>query len=180
MRDFERHKKIIGEKFNKLTVVELVKIEERKDRKNAYNYFYKCICDCGNETIILKENLGKTLSCGCAKKNPPIITKHGYSRHDGTKEKLYCVWSAIKDRCLNSKNKFYYRYGGRGITICKEWENDYPAFRKFCLNNGYKEGVEIDRINNDGNYEPSNCRFVTHRENLLNTHRSKKYKKEVI
>ena len=74
----------------------------------------------------------------------------------------------MKQRILNPNNKSFKDYGGRGITICPEWTNDYIAFGDWALNNGYKEGLEINRINNNGNYEPSNCNFVTHSENMRN------------
>ena len=85
-------------------------------------------------------------------------TKHGESK---IKTKLYRVWISMKTRCLNPKFKFYKYYGGRGIIICPEWTNDYTKFRDWALNNGYQEGLFIDRENPDGNYEPSNCRFLT-------------------
>jgi|SRR3972149_2848929 len=89
-------------------------------------------------------------------------------QHGETNTKLYHLWTSIKQRCLNPKNTIYKYYGGRGITICPEWANDYIVFRDWTLDNGYKEGLEIDRRNNDGNYEPSNCHFVTRQINGRN------------
>ena|SRR3990170_2648491 len=85
--------------------------------------------------------------------------------HDESKTRLYIIWNGMRGRCLNKKSNSYPNYGGRGITICPEWTNDYVVFRDWALNNGYKEGLQINRIWNDGNYEPSNCNFVTIREN---------------
>ena len=92
-------------------------------------------------------------SCGCH-----------WIKHGGEGTKLYKVWAGMKQRILNPNSKFYGNYGGRGITICPEWANDYIAFRDWALNNEYKEGLFIDRVNPDENYEPSNCRFLTKTE----------------
>jgi len=89
-------------------------------------------------------------------------------KHGGNGTKLYTVWKAMKQRILNPKNKDYKDYGGRGITLCPEWANDYITFRNWALNNGYAEGLQINRILNDGNYEPSNCDFVPIEENCRN------------
>lgn len=81
----------------------------------------------------------------------------------------------MKDRCYNPKDKRYERYGGRGITICDEWLNDYSAFENWALSNGYSDDLTIDRIDNDGNYEPNNCRFVTVKENNNNRSSNKRF-----
>lgn len=104
------------------------------------------------------------------KSKPPILIKHGYLVN-GKREKLYNVWIAMKQRCYNSHDANYMRYGGRGIDVCEEWKNDYGKFRNWCYENGYEQGLDLDRRDNDKGYSPENCRFITHRENLLNTHR---------
>lgn len=110
--------------------------------------------------------------------------KHGFSN----KEKLYSVWKNIKDRCYREKCKSYKNYGGRGIKVCDEWKNDYVAFRTWAINNGYKfdakfQECTIDRINNNGNYEPNNCRIVPNSiqaKNKQNTMYKEKYRECVI
>lgn len=82
--------------------------------------------------------------------------KHGLSR-----SKLYHVWLMMKQRCYNSRNKDYKDYGARGITIYEEWINDFKVFHKWAISVGYEEGLTLDRINPNGNYEPNNCRWIT-------------------
>lgn len=166
---------LVGKTFGRLKVLKLAERKKRKNRK-VYDYYYLCKCICGKETIVRKENLqsGATKSCGCyqkevsAKKLNNINLKHGFSRHDGTKEKLYNVWMAMKDRCYNKNNKMYKYYGERNIKVCDEWKNDYVNFRSWAIKNNYKQGLDLDRIDNNGNYEPDNCRFISHKENLKN------------
>lgn len=98
------------------------------------------------------------------KYDDPNFTKHhGYSHHS-----LYWVWGDMKKRCYNSKHKMYKYYGGRGISICDEWIKSFTIFKMWCFENGWKKGLEIDRRDNDGDYTPENCRFVTHKENMHN------------
>lgn len=121
-----------------------------------------------------KENLshlyqiknGSNVSCGCeSRKNAAKRKKtHGLSKHP-----LYGIWRGIRNRCHNPNVSCFHRYGGRGITICKEWDNDFKVFYDFAINNGWKKGLNIDRKDNDGNYTPSNCRFVTSTINNRNT-----------
>lgn len=105
------------------------------------------------------------------KNAPPLLIKHGLLKKGKKREKLYNIWVAMKQRCNNPNDANFARYGGRGIKVCKEWMDDYITFKSWCLDNGYKEGLDLDRKDNDGGYNPMNCRFITHRENLANTHR---------
>jgi len=93
---------------------------------------------------------------------------HGNRRHYFKKTPIYVVWAMMKQRCLNPKSTSYPNYGARGIKVCKEWSFSAALFCEWALANGYKKGYELDRINNDGDYEPSNCRFVTIKENSRN------------
>lgn len=145
---------LTGKKFGRLTVIE--RVENRKGR-----WFYKCQCECGNITVVSGNALtqGHTRSCGCTRIKSIIekSTTHGMS-----KTKIYGVWSAIKARCLNSLNKAYKNYGERGITMYPAWINDFQAFYDYVskLPHFDEEGYSLDRIDNDGNYEPNNIRWA--------------------
>ena len=127
-------------------------------RKDCRGYkekwgIFKCNV-CLQEKEMRLSNGYKAKSCGCDK------IKHGES-----KTRLYNIWRGVLKRCLNSKNKDYPNYGGRGITICPKWSESYIEFRDWALVNGYNDSLTIDRINNDGNYEPSNCEWILKKEN---------------
>ena len=155
-------KNLEKKKFGKLTAIKYV-----KNRK------WICKCSCGKLKEINSSSLlrGLTKSCGCLRKkiSAKNSTSHGLSKH-----KLYNVWNTMKSRCSNKKHNRYHRYGGRGIIVCKKWKENFVEFYKWAISNGWKEGLQIDRKNNDGNYCPSNCRFVTNIENYRN---SSSYKK---
>src|SRR3989304_6773059 len=111
------------------------------------------------------------------------IKKGNRYKHGGTGTRLYRIWKAMRNRCNNSNNLRYKDYGGRGITICPEWTdklNGYINFRNWALSNGYQEGLTIDRINNNGNYTPENCRWVTSEINNQNQRTNKVNNKKVI
>ena len=155
-------KNLTGEVFNRLTVVSFCDYNRWGKRR------WTCRCDCGNETIKIEQDLtnGHSRSCGCLRKEAIFKTRF---KHGMYKTKLYRVWSYMKRRCLDANDHNFHYYGGRGISICNEWINDPEAFILFAKENGYKEGLEIDRIDNDGNYCPDNCRFVTRTVNMNNT-----------
>lgn len=150
-----------GQRFGRLIV-----LREGKARISSTGKEYRtviCKCDCGNTKQIFTSNLtgNKTRSCGCI--HGETVRTHGLGKHP-----LYYTWHCMKKRCYNSENEGYKNYGGRGIMICDEWLNDFKVFYDWAMINGYKKGLEIDRRDNDGNYEPTNCRFVTRRKNALN------------
>jgi len=160
---------IKGKQFNRLTALWKSKKKTKWGRP-----IWVCRCMCGNLIEVSRNSLitGNTKSCGCLNKEKRIkhftrINKSRIKHGDcvNGNSRLYGAWSAMKFRCLNPKSSRYHRYGGRGIKICPEWQNSYLAFKKWALANGYKPTLSIDRINNDGNYEPSNCQWITLIEN---------------
>jgi hypothetical protein len=147
----------IGQRFGRLTVI------ERCEKDKFGNYTWRCICDCGNKTMVRASYLksGTTKSCGCLKKENRITHGDSYTR-------LYHIWYGIIRRTEDSNRKEYKDYGGRGIKICPEWRNSYEAFRDWALRNGYTDNLLIDRINKDDDYSPSNCRWISRKEQSLN------------
>lgn len=122
---------------------------------------------CGKEFEHCAGNIARTKSCGCERNVRPI--KHGDAKKVNKSEhtKLYTTFMSMHQRCTNPKSCRFSRYGGRGIVVCESW-GDYENFKQWALSSGYDDGLQIDRIDNDGNYCPSNCRWVTLRENLKN------------
>lgn len=147
---------LTGVQFGNLTVI------ERIENKRSGASRWLCKCRCGAIRKVDGENLrnGISKSCGNCSRNGCV--------RNLSKTRIHRIWSDMKRRCTNPKRQFYYRYGGRGIRVCKEWEDSFLAFYDWSMANRYSDSLSIDRINNDGNYEPSNCRWVTSRDQFFN------------
>lgn len=160
---------LTGKKFGMLTVVG--RAPNRKGRT-----MWKCKCDCGNIVDVEASNLksGHTTSCGCYwYERVPSINHEKNVRHGETKTRLHHIWANMRYRCNNPKCHQYDDYGGRGIKVCEEW-SDYEAFRDWALNNGYSDDLSVDRIDVDGDYEPSNCRWADNKTQSNNKRDSRK------
>lgn len=163
-----RFKNHTGEKFGRLTAISFAKHEKGKT-------FWLFKCDCGNMCIIRidKSRVKHTKSCGCL--NIEVSKSKAYVHGDSC-NRLYKIWAAMKTRCNNPNNPEYHCYGGRGISVCSEW-NNYINFKKWAFESGYTVNLTIDRIDNDGNYEPSNCQWLTKADNTKKAIRQKMERK---
>ena len=145
---------LTGQKFGMLTV----KYYYGKDSR--YKSYWICDCDCGKENIKVRSDClttGNTTSCGCYN----ITSKIKRVEDCVTKEKLYHVYYGMKSRCYNSNSAKYQYYGGKGIKVCDEWLESYVNFKLWSIENGYEEGLTLDRLDGDDDYKPSNCRWVS-------------------
>lgn len=151
----------IGQRFGKLVVTGPKFLAQKPNGGKETRY--PVLCDCGETAAFTRRALatGNNRSCGCMKhtREGTSVVKHGYA---GTR--LYRIWASMKNRCSDPALE---RYGGRGITVCTEWQ-DFIPFKDWALSTGYEDGLELDRINTNGNYEPSNCRWITRLGNLEN------------
>jgi len=165
-----------GDRFGRLKIInEVDSMQRRRDGRRAF----LCRCDCGQEKIISVKLLfnGQTKSCGCLKIE---LTAERRKTHGMSRTRLHRIWCQMLQRCRNINDSSYSNYGGRGITVCKEWQDDFVVFHTWAMSNGYKDNLSIDRIDGNGNYEPSNCRWASKSYQTQNTrcHKGKvsKYK----
>lgn len=152
---------ITGQRFGRLVALNYVRTKEYVYEKYVVRqYFWRFKCDCGNEKItsVNEVKRGHTKSCGCLFKETKSNLRHGMRWTH-----IYYIWQQIKQRCNNPKKQFYYAYGARGISVCKEWMESFENFYDYVskLPHYGEEGYSLDRIDNDGNYEPGNVRWAT-------------------
>ena len=162
-----------GMVFGRLTVIGEVSNDKRGGDRWA------CRCECGNMTTVSGNSLTQnhTKSCGCLQRESASILAAKYkTKHGLHNTRLYTIWKGMTKRCRDSNAKSFKNYGGRGITVCEEWRTDFQAFYDWSIQNGYRNDLSIDRIDVNGNYEPSNCRWATRKEQSDNKRSTVKYR----
>jgi hypothetical protein len=160
---------LTGERYGRLVVVEF-------DRLQKHKTYWKCVCDCGMTVIATGNNLrsGNTKSCGCLHRETVRETGKSNATHSeshSNRTRLYTIWCGMRQRCNNPNKEAFKHYGGKGVTVCPEWEK-YSEFKKWALANGYADNLCIDRIDSNGNYAPDNCRWITASENTARANKN--------
>lgn len=154
---------LTGVVFGRLTVI------EKDETKNDGRSRWLCRCECGSEKIVRSDALKskRTRSCGCLQKDL-LVKRKPRKTHGKSNKRLYTMFHNMQRRCYDEDHVSFHNYGGKGISVSKEWRNDFKSFYKWAVENGYSDNLTIDRINNENDYSPTNCRFITHKEQQNN------------
>lgn len=163
-------KDLAGQTFGRLTV-----LRRAENDKNGRTRWW-CVCECGTESIKSGKLLmnGHCRSCGCGEYENRV---NNCTSHRLSNTRIYSIWQGMKQRCYYPKHKDYHNYGGRGVTVCAEWRNDFQAFYDWAMANGYRDDLTIDRKDNNQGYSPDNCRWATSHEQRIN---QRPRKREVV
>lgn len=168
----KRRKDLTGKRFGRLVAISYT----TRKTKNGTEVLWRCRCDCGNEVTVTLGKLvsGHTKSCGCYRSDVC------HSKKVIKNDRIYSIWTNMKQRCKNKNIINYKNYGARGISVCKEWDESFDLFYEWSMDNGYRDDLTLDRIDNDGDYCPENCRWVTYlvQQNNKRSNHYIKYKGE--
>lgn len=162
-----------GKQFGNFTVI-------KRANNHGHHTWWLCRCSCGEykECPAAGLKCGQYNSCGCMKR---LHHQKASIKHNMTKTRLYHIWCLMKQRCYNPKTINFKDYGGRGITVCDDWKNNFENFKDWALSNGYQDNLTIDRVDVFGNYSPNNCRWADNdiQQNNKRTSRFLTYKGEI-